>query len=74
MDRIDRLDSGKNLSIQIAKQTKELKRLREIEKTHESTSQKLVEATEELKRRDELEGQLSGLFLLSLSTTCFLFV
>ncbi|KAI6218476.1 TMF-TATA-bd domain-containing protein [Aphelenchoides besseyi] len=56
----DLMNEGKNLSVQIAKQTKELKRLRDIEKTYESTNQKLIESTEELKQRTELELQLSG--------------
>ena len=51
---------GKQLSAQIAKQSKELKRLREVEKTYTSEHNQLSEVTKELERRNEFETQLSG--------------
>lgn len=42
------MEEGKNLSKQNAKQSKELKRLREIEKQYEAQVMKLNEANEEI--------------------------
>jgi hypothetical protein len=51
---------GQKLSKQIAKQSKELKRLRDLEKEFEALNYKLNESTEEVERRTELEAQLKG--------------
>lgn len=51
---------GQKLSKQIAKQSKELKRLRDIEKEFEALTHKFNESKEEVERRAELETQLKG--------------
>lgn len=59
------LDIGQKLSVKIAKQNKELKRLRDIEKAYESDRVKLDEVNQELERRDEFEAQITGTCLLT---------
>jgi hypothetical protein len=51
---------GKKLSQQNAKQSKELKRLRDVEKEFEVLSLRFDELNEENARRADLEFQLKG--------------
>lgn len=58
------MNLGKTLSKQNAKQSRELKRLRDIEKEFEVLTLKFNEANEEIERRTDLEIQLKGYYFL----------
>jgi chromosome segregation ATPase len=60
---VNALFPGNKLSTQNAKQAKELKRLRELEKEHETVSGMLTDATDEVNRLTEMEGQLKSEFI-----------